>query len=486
MQSAYDFMNEAGETWVRAAHNGGVTRKEAAGRAEELGYPPTAGRFAQRTIVAHDDVEFIIAAYLKAQAYSREVEADIVFDDRNSATATLHYPNGRPPENVEELLGEHGVDMREWTIERKKVNSWPTTGKLDGAWYQIRNPQVDVRLVREDLEPAPQMPSPIEAHPGRVPPPKEMSGGSVCPAGWKTALLVPDRHIGFRRLEGGRLRPIHDREAMDLAVQVASGLGPDVVVDLGDRLDLAPLKDLNDDPNLKHLLEPALAECWFHDTRLRKAARPERFVALEGNHDERVREVIADRLPEFYGLRGAEAIRENGSPVVSLETLCDMESNGIEWHSGYPDNQVMLNAGLAAEHGDVAKSESGHTTYYQLKHSLTDYSRLFGHIHRLESAWKTVWKSRRRWELAAASFGTLAKVTGGVPGVKDRQNWQQALGVVHYDPDGHDHIIEDAIHIWPAKNAEAGAAECRFRGEKLIADPPALEKRSDATGYDFT
>ena len=491
MQSAYDFMNEAGETWVRAAHAGEVTREEAAGRAEELGYPPTAGRFAQRTIRGHDDVEFLIAAYLRAQAYSREVEADVVFDDRNTATATLHFPNGRPPENVEELLEAHSVDMSEWEITDKKINSWPTTGKLDGAWYQIRNPQVDIRMRRKELEPSLKMPSPIEAHAGRVPPSKgaleeNPVDGKVCPKGWTTALIVPDRHIGFRWREGGRLWPIHDREAMDLAVQVAARLGPDVIVDLGDRLDLAPLKDLNDNPNLKQLLEPALAECWFNDTRLRKAARPERFIALEGNHDERVRESIAERFPEFYGLRSAEAIRNGGSPVVSLETLCDMPSNGIEWHGGYPDNQVLLNAGLAAEHGDIAKSDSGHTVYYQLKHSLTDYSRLFGHIHRLEVAWKTIWKSRRRWELAAASFGTLAKVTGGVPGVKDRQNWQNALGVVHYDPEGRDHVFEDLIHIWPAGNAEGPAAECRFRGEKFVADPPGLETRSDASGYDFT
>jgi predicted phosphodiesterase len=486
MQHAFDFINDAGEQWVRAVFGGDITRADAAGRAEDLGYSKTSGRRAHRFIRGHEDVEFLVAAYLKSQAYKREVEAEVVFDDRNEASATLHYPNGRPPENVDELFEEHGVDMDEWVIERKKVNSWPTTGKLKGAWYQIRNPQVDVRLVRENLEPTPQMPSPIEAHAGRVPAEPSEGSPGVCPDGWKTALVVPDRHIGFRRVEGGRLWPIHGREAMDLAVQVAGRLRPDTIVDLGDRLDLAPFKDLNDNPDLKHLLEPALAETWFHDTRLRKAGRPERFIAIEGNHDERVREVIAEKLPEFYGLRSAETIRNGGAPVVSLETLCDMPSNEIEWHEGYPDNQVMLNRGLAAEHGDVAKSDSGHTVYYQLKHSLTDYSRLMGHIHRIERAWKTVWKSRQRWELTAASFGTLAKVTGGVPGVKDRQNWQQALGVVHYDPEGRDHVIEDMIHIWPAEHTQHDTAECRFRGETLRADPPGLETRSDASGYDFT
>ena len=485
MKSAFDMMNEAGESWVRAVHAGDVSRKDAGGRAEDLGFPKTAGQFAHRFICGHDDVEFIVAAYLKGQGYKDEVGAEIVFDDRNEASAVLHYPNGRPPENEAELYDEMGVDLEEWEEVSKTINSYPTTGKLEGAWYQIRNPQVKVRLQRKEPEPTPKMPSPIEAHSERVPS-GPTTGGSdaVCPEGWKSALIVPDRHAGFRRLEGGRLWPLHDREAMDLAVQVAARLEPDVIVDLGDRLDLAPLKDLNDEPDLKHLLEPALAEIWFHDTRLRKSARPERFIALEGNHDERVRETIAEKLPEFYGLRDAAAIRNGGAPIVSLETLCDMPSNGVEWHEGYPDNQVMLNRGLAIEHGDVAKSDSGHTVYYQLKHSLTDYSRLMGHIHRLEKAWKTVFKARTRWELVAASFGCLAKVTGGVPGVKDRQNWQQALGVVHYDPEGRDHVIEDLIHIWP--DGEAETSECRFRGETLVADPPGLETRSDASGYDFT
>jgi hypothetical protein len=486
MTKAFDLMNEAGESWVRAVHAGDVTRADAKGRAQDLGYAQTQGARAHRFIRGHDDIEFVVAAYLKSQAYKREVEAEIVFDDQNEKSAILHYPNGQPPENEQELYEEAGIDLKDWKQVDKTINSYTTTGKLDGAWYQIRNPQVKVRLVRENLEPTPQMPSPIEAHANRVPAEPSEGSDGVCPDGWKTALVVPDRHVGFRRREGGGLWPLHDREAMDLAVQVAARLKPDVIADLGDRLDLAPLKDLNDEPDLAHLLEPALAETWFHDTRLRKAARPKRFLALEGNHDERVRETIAEKLPEFYGLRDAEAIRSDGAPVVSLKTLCDMPSNGIEWHEGYPDNQVMLNRGLAIEHGDVAKSDSGHTVYYQLKHSLTDYSRLMGHIHRIERAWKTVWKSRQRWELTAASFGALAKVSGGVPGYKDRQNWQQGLGIVHYDPNGRDHVIEDMIHIWPAGHSQHDTAECRFRGETLVADPPGVAARSDATGYDFT
>jgi len=484
MRSAFAFIEEAGQNWVRGTHAGDISRREARGRAEDLGFSKSAGAKAHRFVRAHDDPEFIIAAYIEGRAWDREVEADIVFDDANSATATLHFPNGRPPENLEELFEEHGVDLDEWEITAKKINSWPTTGKLDGAWYQIRNPQVDVRLRKKEFEPTTKCPSPIEADTEAVPrEPSDPAGSAVCPDGWKTALIVPDRHIGFRWQDGGALWPIHSREAMDLAVQVAARLQPNVIVDLGDRLDLAPLKDLNDDPNLKQLLEPALADCWFHDTRLRKAARPERFIALEGNHDERVRETLAEQLPEFYNLRGAEEIREEDAPVLSLKHLCDMDSNGIEWHPGYPDNQLMLNAGLAVEHGTVAKSDSGHTTYYLLKHSLTDYSRLIGHIHRLEKAWKTVWKARQRWELVAASFGTLAKLTGGVPGVKDRQNWQAGLGVVHYDPEGRDHIIEDTIHIFPG--GEAPTAECRLRGERLVADPPPPETRAEASGYPF-
>jgi len=105
MKSAFDMMNEAGESWVRAVHAGDVSRKDAGGRAEDLGFPKTAGQFANRFICGHDDVEFIVAAYLKGQGYKDEVGAEIVFDDRNEASAVLHYPQ-RPPS------GERGRALR--------------------------------------------------------------------------------------------------------------------------------------------------------------------------------------------------------------------------------------------------------------------------------------------------------------------------------------------------------------------------------------
>jgi hypothetical protein len=73
MQHAFDFINDAGEQWVRAVFGGDITRADAAGRAEDLGYSKTSGRRAHRFIRGHEDVEFLVAAYLKSQAYKREV-----------------------------------------------------------------------------------------------------------------------------------------------------------------------------------------------------------------------------------------------------------------------------------------------------------------------------------------------------------------------------------------------------------------------------
>jgi len=121
---------------------------------------------------------------------------------------------------------------------------------------------------------------------------------------------------------------------------------------------------------------------------------------------------------------------------------------------------------------------------YLLKYETTDYSRIFGHIHRHELAWTTEWKGQERRELCAASGGCLCSVDGGVPGVKDRQNWQQGLILAHYDPNGWEHLIEP-VRIWP-DTANERRSVCWFRGQKLTADPPSAEELSHKTGFDFT
>jgi len=294
-----------------------------------------------------------------------------------------------------------------------------------------------------------------------------------------------DRQTGHRRDDQSwTYETIHDREAIDLAVQVAALAKPEVVVDVGDVLDFAGVSSYVGTPDLKRSLQPAICEAAHDNARLRAAAEAEEMHILEGNHDERLNEKLLEDAQEMYQLREAEAQMNGGPPAMSVPALLNLDDAGIEWHEGYPDNELLLNDGLAIEHGDTAKSDSGGTVRYMLKYETTDYSRIFGHIHRHEIAWDTTWKGQERRELCAASGGCLCRVDGGVPGVKQRQNWQQGLILCHYDPNGWEHLIEP-VRIWPDTGNER-ASVCWFRGQKLVADPPTPEELSHKTGFDFT
>jgi hypothetical protein len=363
------------------------------------------------------------------------------------------------------------------------VNEWPTTIGADRGVIYVNNFQAKARLSRKTREPQYERVQPVHVETPPAPDVNPMTGRS--PDGWKTALIVMDRQTGHRRDEQSwAYETIHDREAIDLAVQVAALAQPEVIVDVGDVLDFAGVSSYVGTPDLKRSLQPAICEAAHDNARLASAAQPEAFHILEGNHDERLNEKLLEDAREMYQLREAEAQMKGGPPAMSVPALLNLEDAGIEWHGGYPDNELLLNDGLAIEHGNTAKADSGATTRYLLKYETTDYSRVFGHIHRHELAWKTAWKGRERRELCAASGGCLCRVDGGVPGTKDRQNWQQGLILAHYDPNGWEHLIEP-VRIWPDTGNERESV-CWFRGQKLVADPPTAEELSHRTGFDFT
>jgi hypothetical protein len=362
------------------------------------------------------------------------------------------------------------------------VNEWPTTMGADEGVIYVNNFQAKARLSRKSREPKYERVQPVSVE--APDPPSVEPVGRRRPKGWKTALVVMDRQTGHRRDEQSwTYQTIHDREAIDLAVQVAALAKPEVIVDVGDVLDFAGVSSYVGTPDLKRSLQPAICEAAHDNARLRGAAEADEMHILEGNHDERLNEKLLEDAQEMYQLREAEAQMNGGPPAMSVPALLNLDDAGIQWHGGYPDNELLLNDGLAIEHGDTAKSDSGATTRYLLKYETTDYSRIYGHIHRHELAWKTVWKGQERRELCAATGGCLCRVDGGVPGVKDRQNWQQGLVLAHYDPNGWKHLIEP-VRIYP--DAERDGSVCWFRGQQLVADPPTPEELSHKTGFDFT
>ena len=63
-------------------------------------------------------------------------------------------------------------------------------------------------------------------------------------SGGGRALIVCDPHFGFYRdLKTGKLDPFHDRLVLDIALQIAVAIQPEIIVFLGDTVDLAGFSD---------------------------------------------------------------------------------------------------------------------------------------------------------------------------------------------------------------------------------------------------
>lgn len=167
-------------------------------------------------------------------------------------------------------------------------------------------------------------------------------------------------------------------------------------------------------------------------------------VSITGNC--RLEKNIMQNAISAYGLKSATDL--NGPPLLSVEKLLGLDSLDIEYHREYPSGRVVLNDNLICIHGEIAKSESGATVSSVVKDARV--SIIQGHIHRYEVAYKTLWSGDGSAHIySAASFGCLCKIDpGAVPGFKAYQNWQQGVGLVHYEECGLQEFRHEFIPIF--------------------------------------
>jgi hypothetical protein len=116
----------------------------------------------------------------------------------------------------------------------------------------------------------------------------------------------------------------------------------------------------------------------------------------------------------------------------------------VEYKPGYPAADLWINKKLKIIHGDRVKS-SGSTAHVYL--NAEKVSVIYGHIHRIETAFKTREDYSGARTIMAASPGCLARIDGAIPSTRGGvdldgrpltrfENWQQGVGVVEYEDDG--------------------------------------------------
>jgi len=274
---------------------------------------------------------------------------------------------------------------------------------------------------------------------------------SNAPKGWETAVILPDIQIGFWNSSLDphqvKLEPTHDERAISVALEVIRDINPDRVVMVGDNLDFSQYGKFLTSAPFKAMIQPAIDRAAELCREVREAAPRARIDWIAGNHEARMAKYIQLNAEGAFGITTGKLNGElrDKWPVMSVPYLCRMDDFDITYHPGYPESYVSLNENLMIIHGHKVVSNGSTTTKY-----LNDahQSVIYGHIHRVEYAYRTRKSEKGPRTVMAASPGCLCRIDGAVPSTKSGadefgrpilqgiENWQQGLAVVQYQPPG--------------------------------------------------
>jgi len=271
---------------------------------------------------------------------------------------------------------------------------------------------------------------------------------------YKKCVIVPDAQIGYYRGRDGRLEPTHDEKAIEIMLSMVRDLRPASIVCVGDNLDFPTLSKYITTPAYQQTMQAAIDRATTFCAQLRDASPSAKIIWLAGNHEERMPKYLLLNAAAAYGIRKGNM--PNTWPVLTVPYLVRMDEFGVEYRPGYPASDFWINERLRVIHGDRIKS-SGSTANVYLNSEKT--SVIYGHIHRIETAFKTREDFDGARTTMAASPGCLARIDGAVPSHKGGvdldgrplvryENWQQGVGVVTYETTGQHKFLYEVTPIY--------------------------------------
>jgi len=260
----------------------------------------------------------------------------------------------------------------------------------------------------------------------------------------KTTVILPDPQIGFRRLDSGDLIPMHDEDAMLVALQILRDAKADAIVNLGDFIDLPEWSSkFLVLPEFVLTTQPALDRAHRFLAEQRAVAPEATMSLLAGNHDDRMGKAIAKNAMAALRLRRANSPHE--LPVLSMSYLLRLEDLSVEYVPGYPAGRIQ-----------VARGGAGQTPLYAIHGEKLDIAKVAkderqsfiqGHIHRLAHHAMTYERAGQPETVVALSPGCLCRIDGAVPSTRSSvddlgvplvryETWQQGMAIVEEGEDG--------------------------------------------------
>jgi hypothetical protein len=355
-------------------------------------------------------------------------------------------------EEIYRRLGDEGLEQ----IGRlSRISMWQQAAKVkqpDGT-DEITVTDLHGFQLAPSWDEGPQWPTVQPAQPVKI----AATKAKPVDTDYRTTVVLPDPQIGYRRLEDGTLIPLHDEQAMDVALQIIAHVRPWRCVNLGDTLDLSEwTSKFVVLPEFVLTTQPALdrAQTFMADQRANLGPTDEErpIKKLRGNHDDRLQLAIVKNT--MAALRLRQANKPDSWPVLSWEHLLDVDEIGIEISAGYPAGRFKLCDGngrktpLYAQHGKILDIVKVAKTS---RHSVIQ-----GHTHHVAEHHMTYDHDGLPQHVVAIASGCLARTDGVVPSTHSGEfpdgrpariveDWQQCVVLVHEWPDGY--WTHDIVHI---------------------------------------
>jgi hypothetical protein len=352
---------------------------------------------------------------------------------RRNAMETTPQPNQEGQRNpsrldkIAELLERSGISTED--IERvERINVWQGFIKnqegeieyadLASATFIPKRDEADETFLSQA--------DPVTIRPSRAKPPKR---------DYSLIFAFGDAQIAYRKV-GEDLIPIHDERAMSVARTMCKDLRPDVIVNLGDTVDLPNLSKY--DPDSNHFLttlQQSFNRVHTFYAELRADNPEAKIVEVDSNHNARIGKFVLKHAMEFYGLRQAGQPPE-AWPVLTYPFLANLDAVGVEWVSGYEAAEYHYSDDLIFIHGKEVRSNGSTAELLSKKYPYTNV--VAGHGHKAQTHTRTTNDGKY---LTAIQAGTLCKTTGEVPGygtavddmgvpVRKQMDWQQGVVVI--------------------------------------------------------
>ena len=349
------------------------------------------------------------------------VNDQVIVTQNDPNEMTIEIPRTYRIKTLKDLLEKMEVDQKVWMVQTHMINKYEMAMKgLDGKseiteLYQVKATLVKIKPEKQ-LFPALQS---LHFNPKEYKQADKEFRNDV-----QTAVIISDIHFGFMKNQRtNELDPFHDREALDIILQVVSDMQPDEIIINGDLLDLANFSDkFIRLPEFYFTTQPSLIEAGWFLSQLRKLSPEATITYVMGNHTARIEKMLITHFMSAYDLR---PVNNMELPVMSIENLLGLKDLDIAVVDEY-----WINENLKAVHGDIVRNGNGETVKTILKNSR--YSTVSGHTHRLELITKSVEGKKGRELYSASSFGCLCRLDGITPGSSKDSNWSQGFGLVHF------------------------------------------------------